>query len=526
MSSLVGTTQLVRLILRRDRVRLPLWILGITAVTAASASAVRSLYDTPEKIDGYARTVTSSAATRLMNGRPTGVDTLDGITIYEASTVSVLAVSLMSVFLVVRHTRAEEETGRAELLRATVVGRNAAAAASVLVAVVASVLVGLLDAAVLVGNGAAVGGSLLHGASLTCLGVLFAAVGAVAAQLTPSARGALGLAGGLLAASYVVRGLGDVSDSALTWLSPFGWAQGTRPYSEDRWWLLLPLLLLAALFLVLAAVLLTRRDAGGGLFQARPGPARASSSLGSSVGLAFRLQRGLLIGWATGLTLTAALFGSSGQEVVDMVADNPDLAAVFGESGGSILDGYFAYVLSFLAVVTSAFAVSSALRLRAEEDAGRAEALLATGLSRTSWTLGSLAVTLLGALAILCLVGLGLGVTHALVSGEAGTLPVLVGGALAQAPAVLAVAAFGVLVVGWRPRWTALAWAAFGFVLLQSYLGTLLDLPDAVASMSPFWHLPQVPVEAFRAVPALATGVIASALTVVGVLGMRARDIQ
>ena len=129
MSSLTGTPHLVRLILRRDRIRLPVWILGITALTAASVNAISSLYDTPEKIAGYAETVTSSAATKLMNGRPAAVDTVEGIAVYESSTAAVLAVSLMSVFLVVRHTRAEEETGRAELLRSTVLGRHAATAA-------------------------------------------------------------------------------------------------------------------------------------------------------------------------------------------------------------------------------------------------------------------------------------------------------------------------------------------------------------------------------------------------------------
>ena len=525
MSSLTGTPHLVRLILRRDRIRLPIWILGITAVTAASVNAISSLYNTPEKIAGYADTVTSSAATKLMNGRPAAVDSIDGIAVYESSTVAVLAVSLMSVFLVVRHTRAEEETGRAELLRSTVLGRHAATAAAVLVAVLASLLVGLLDAGVLLAAGAGTAGSLLHGASLTCLGVLFAAVGAASAQVTPSARGALGIAGALVAAAYVVRGMGDVSGNVLTWLSPFGWAQGTRPFGGDRWWLLLPLLALAVLFTALAVFLTAHRDTGGGLLQARPGPARASTSLGTGFGLALRIQRGLLLGWAVGLTLTAVLFGSTGQEVVEMVADNPDLSAVFGADGGSVLDGYFAFVLSFLAVVASAFTVSSALRVRSEEDAGRAEAVLATGLSRTRWAAGSLAVTLLGTLLVLALVGLGVGLMHALVSGDGGVVGPLLGGALAQAPAVLTVGACAVLILGWLPRWAALAWAVFAFVLLQSYLGGLLSLPDAVAGISPFWHLPMVPTETFTATPGVVLSVVAAVLSALGLVGLRSRDI-
>lgn len=527
MSAVTGTAHLVRLVLRRDRIRLPVWILGITAVTAASANAIRSLYETPEEIAGYAATVEASAATRLMNGRPAALDSLDGITVYESSTVAVLAVALMSVFLVVRHTRAEEETGRAELLRSTVLGRHAATAAAFSVAAVASALVGLLDAAVLVANGAAAEGSLLHGASLACLGLLGAAVAAVAAQVTPSARGALGIAGGLVGAAYVVRGLGDVSDTALTWVSPFGWAQGTRPYADDRWWLLVPLLVLAALLAGAAVTLAAHRDFGAGLLQARAGRPRARPSLTTGWGLAFRTQRGLLLGWTAGITATAALFGSTGREVVDMVADNPDLAAVFEADGaGSVLDGYFAFVLSFLAVVSAAFAVSSVLRLKGEEDAGRAEAVLATGLSRTRWALGGLAVTLAGSLLILLCAGLGLGITHALVADDGSAVRVLLGGALAQAPGILALAGCTVLALGWLPRWSGVVgWGVFAFALLQSYLGELLSLPDVVAGLSPFWHLPMVPSEAFTAAPAAVVTSVAAVLTVVGVLGLRSRDI-
>ena len=127
--ALTGTHHLVRLILRRDRIRLPLWILGITALTAVSAQSVLALYDTPAKRAGYAVTVDSSGAGKMMNGIPYDVNTLGGITSYETTSTATLLVALMVMFLVVRHTRAEEESGRAELLRATVTGRHAATAA-------------------------------------------------------------------------------------------------------------------------------------------------------------------------------------------------------------------------------------------------------------------------------------------------------------------------------------------------------------------------------------------------------------
>ncbi|MDP3893216.1 MAG: hypothetical protein Q8Q44_18420, partial [Nocardioides sp.] len=190
-----------------------------------------------------------------------------------------------------------------------------------------------------------------------------------------------------------------------------------------------------------------------------------------------------------------------------------------------ILDGFFAYILAFLAVVASAFSVASVLRLRSEEGAGRAESLLATGLSRLQWVLGSLAVTVLATLMNLVLIGLGTGVTHAALANDWGVVGPLLGGILAQAPAVLAVAGVAVLIFGWLPRWVMVAWAVFGFVMLQAYLGGLLQLPDAVSGVSPFWHLPAIPAESFAVAPTLVVSLIALAVGAAGVAGIQRRDI-
>lgn len=520
-----GTHHLVRLILRRDRIRLPLWIGGFTALTAASGAAVQDLYQTPEQIAGYGATVDSSAAGRFMNGRPYDVDNLGGITSYELSSTAAVVVALMVVFLVVRHTRAEEESGRAELLRATVTGRHAATLAAVLVAVAASVVIGVLDAVLLAATGLDGAGSLLHGASLAAVGIAFTAIAAAAAQVTASARAALGIAGGILGVAFVVRGVGDVGESFLTWLSPLGWAQAVRPFGDSQWWPVAALLVLAGAVFAFTTYLTAHRDAGAGLLQPRPGRPRARASLSTSFGLALRIQRGMIIGWATGLTITAVLFGSFGREVVSMVESNPELGEIMVAEGSSILEGYFAYTLAFLAVVTSAFTTASVLRLRSEEGAGRAEALLSTGLSRMQWVLGSLAVTILATLLILVLIGLGAGLTHAALTDDWGAVAQLLGGTLAQTPAVLVVAAAAVLLFGWLPRWAMAAWAVFGFAMLQAYLGGLLQLPDAVSGLSPFWHLPAIPAESFAATPTLMVSLIALALGVTGVVGVRRRDI-
>jgi ABC-2 type transport system permease protein len=522
-----GVSHLLRLILRLDRVRLPLWLLGLGGTIVASALAVPPLYDTPAKVAGYASTVGVSPVSYLMSGRQAGLDTLGGIVANEISQVAQLGICLMVLFLVVRHTRAEEESGRAELLRSTTLGRNAATLAGLVYGVAAALLIAAVTTLAMLAAGLAVAGSLTYGAGLALLGVTYTAVTLVAAQLAASARGALGLAGAAVAVGYLVRGVGAMQDNALVWLSPFGWAQRMDAFGDERWWPAMVLLAVTGALLALAAWLTAHRDFGGGLLQTRPGPTRAGWLLNTPFGLAARLQRGLALGWATGLTLLGLLYGAVIPTIPDLIASNPEMADVVGASADAedtLVDAFLAYIFVFMAVISCGFVVASVLRLRTEEETGRAEAVLATPVSRTTWIAATTALALLTAAKLTVLMGVGLALGYALGTGDWTQVLPQVGGQLAYLPGTLVIGALAVALYGLLPRATGLAWAAVALVALQVILGQLLGLPDAVEAVSPFWHLAAVPVDDFTVVPFLLLLLLAVALIAVGMWGYRRRD--
>jgi ABC-2 type transport system permease protein len=371
-----------------------------------------------------------------------------------------------------------------------------------------------------------VSGSLLYGASLALLGLSFTAVGAATAQVTAHARGALGIAAAVLGVSYILRAAGDVGESAWRWFSPLGWAQAAQPYGDERWWPSLLALGFVVLVLGLAVELTTHRDVGAGLVPPRAGPANASPRLTSALGLALRLQRGTLIGWTAGMLVGGVAFGSFGREVSAMVEDNPELADAFAQAGtANVVDAYFATVLTVLAIIGAGFTISSVLRARAEESAGRAEPLLATGLSRTRWVLGNLTVTLVGTLLVVGAAGFGAGLVHGLISDDMGELPRLFGVTMAYTPAILVLGGLGVLLFGWVPKAAVATWAALAGCFVVSWLGALLDFPGWAQDLSPFTHVGQVPVETVAAAPLAALTAIALAAAGVGILGLRRRDI-
>jgi ABC-2 type transport system permease protein len=163
--------------------------------------------------------------------------------------------------------------------------------------------------------------------------------------------------------------------------------------------------------------------------------------------------------------------------------------------------------------------------MRAEETTGRLEPLLATALARPRWALGFVAVSAGGTLLALAATGLGAGIADAAETGDAVRIPVLVGSAVALAPAVWVLAGVAVALFGLLPRAVAAAWGVLAACFLVSFLGPLLSLPDWVLDISPYGHVPLLPAADLDVLPLLVLTAIAAALTAAGLAGLRRRDI-
>lgn len=528
MTSFTGTGRLLRLIVRRDRLRLVLWVGGLVTLMAVSTFQVRSLYDTPDVIAGYVRTAGDNPALVIFAGPGYGFsDPNSGVVLVnETSLWMALACALMSVFLVNRHTRAEEESERADLVRSTVVGRHAPLVAALTVAVAANVAVVIGSLIAVIGAGYPVAGAAALVVSFGGVGVCFAAVAAVAAQIAGTGRGTLGLAAGLTGLAFVVRGIGDISVPALAWCTPFGWAIGVRAFAGERWWPMLGLVGFTVTFTIAAVALAVRRDLGSGWVAPRAGRAEAAAWSTRPLGLAFRLQRGALLGWSVGLFLTGAVYGSVGDDVEQMLADNPELADYLALLGGvSIADAYLATATKMLAMVATGFALSSALRVRSEETAGFAESMLATSVSRWWWVGSHLVVTVVGTSVVVAAAGLGMGTGYAVVRRDGSQVGRLLGASLSMVPAVLVIVGLALVLFGWLPRWTTLAWGGLAVVVVVGIFGQVLRLPHWATEVSPLEHVPQLPAQPAEALPLVLLSLVAAALVLAGLVGFRRRDL-
>jgi len=298
---------------RRDRVVLPICVVVAAGFVILTAASFQGLYPTAAERADFAATIEDNSTFAVLYGPAQALDSIGGLTAWRIGSTVAVVVALMSLLLIGRHTRAEEEHGRAELLRAGAIGRLAPLAAALAVVAATDLTIAVVVALGLIALGLPAAGSLALGASLGATGLVFAGVGAVAAQLTDGARSAYGISGAALAVAYLLRAAGDAGDGTLSWLSPIGWAKATRPFDDERWWALLLCVAAFALLVAAACALLARRDLGAGLIASRPGPPVAGRDLRSTLGLAFRLQRGSLLAWSTGLFLAGWCSALSGR---------------------------------------------------------------------------------------------------------------------------------------------------------------------------------------------------------------------
>lgn len=522
--SVTSLGTMLRIRLRTGWKPLLAWVLGLGATMLLTTTSISGLYDTPAKRQSYADAIGQGDALVAINGRVAGIGSLGGIVANEFGFVASFAIPLMAISLVAGATRKDEERGRLEAVLAGRIGRSAPLVSALILTAAALVLTAGALLLGLVVIGVPVAGSLLYAASMAALGLTFAGVAAVAAQLVEHTRGVYAIGLGTLVVAYLLRGVGDVQLAVLSWLSPLGWQEKTRAFGDARWWpLLIPCAV--ALVLALAALLATgRRDLGTAMIRRGGSSPTASPLLRTSLGTALHLHRGAVVGWSAGAVVLAGMFGSLADAVIDAIAGNPSLAEAMGAGEATGLDAVLTMSSLFIALIAGGYAVQGAGVVRHEESSGRLEAALAGARTRWTWLGIHLLVVAAGAVVVIVFGGLALALSAGWSTGEP------IGGTVARAvaaylPAVALLGAIGVLLFGAAPRAQPVAWLVFAVAALVAYLGSALGLSEAVQDLSPFHWIgspPQSPTDTSALVWLSAATL---ALVAVALLAFRRRDV-
>jgi ABC-2 type transport system permease protein len=534
---LAGTGTLLRFLLRLDRLKLTLWLVGLLFIIGITPSSLRAILETEAEAQGttaevvlaqQAALLQTNSATIALQGPPDALDTFGGRYAFEIGAFTLSFIALMNILLVGRHTRSEEESGRAELIRAAAVGPWATMAAVGILALLANLILGLGVSAVFAGDGLDAGRSLLYGSSITLCGLIFAAIALIWVQVFDYSRAATGASLAGVGVAFAIRAVGDVRGDWLSVLSPLGWVQSVNPFGDPVGWPYAVSVAAIALAVTTAIALAARRDVGAGLIAQRPGPAGASASLAAPIGFAWRLQKSTLTWWTIGIAFLGAVYGSVVSTIDDFVEENEsmrDMLEGLGMSGDELRAGFITVILSMAALIATGGIIQTLLRPRTEETEGRAEPLLSTALSRRSWLTSHVVLAALAAPVFMAAAAMALTAADALVVGEitdpGGTLLA----ALARVPALWSVGGLGVLLYGLAHRLGYGVWVVFASVLVIFLFGDLLQLPDVVMNLSPLGHVTHLPGGDQSWPPIVALSLIGAVGAAAGVALFERRDL-
>lgn len=541
MGVFVGTGRLTRLALRRDRIVLPVTFGLILAMVVGSIPALVATYPNYETQLAYVVASVPSIFGRIFQGTLQGPN-LSSIIMAELFLFAAILIGVMSIFVVSRHTRHNEETGAGELIGSTVVSRSSPLSAALLVAIGVNLLLGfIIYLSLLSVPELGRTGSAFFAISLVLLGIFFAGVSAVTVQLSDYRRGANMMAISVLVGLFLVRGFGDamgevsadglsVTAHWISWLSPLGWAYQVLPYTENRLTPLLMLLAITILAIGSSYFLMSKRDIGSSIFQSRSGRARAQASLLGGFGLARRLQRGGFLAWLIGFSISGLMVGFLVNDFRETFEENEVFQALIAQnSSDSLSKMIISSMFPLMAASLAGYAVTALSKMQDEEGSGRIELILSTALGRTKWLISHVWVITVGIASLFLSMGLVGAVSYlASATSEADvSFGEILLAAISSIPAMLLFAAVILVVFAFFGRFVkALAWTYYAYCALIASLVGIFSWPQWVSDFSPFTHTPIIPSDNPQLLPFFVMSALSVLLLGVSIMAFGRRDIN
>ena len=517
----------LRFITRRERITTPLWILSIVSSLLFFTALYPTLIPTNEEALALARTMQNPAMVAMM-GPIYGLDSITQAIVMSQETLLwyLIAIAVMNIFLVTRHTRTDEELGRVELLLARPIASKTPTIAPILFALIVNTAIGILS---IIGllivdlEGTTFSGALTFALVIGSVGFFFAALTLLLAQLFASSTGVLTASLSFLGVSYIIRAFGDLQESSLTLFSPFGLALKVRAfYTNDLW--PIPILLLQAVVLIALAIFFNHvRDHGAGIIPQRAGRTHAPKSLLTPLGFAWRLSRSVTIAWGSALFILGLSYGSVIGELETFVQSNKLMRTIILQGGPDTLtDGYVALIFALMSMVAGIPVMLSALRIRKEELRGRSELIFARPTDRIGVYLPFLFIAFIESILMTLLLALGLvlGSNNALALGE------MICYGFAYLPAIWLLSGIATFLVGVLPSLTSTVWILFASFFTISYVKQIAPVPSWLSALNPFELVPRVPIEPFTAKPLIVLTIITALLVGGGLYRFERRDLD
>jgi len=335
----------------------------------------------------------------------------------------------------------------------------------------------------------------------------------------------------------------------------------------------LVLLLLSDLILLAAARLNLTRDLGEGIIPAKPGRRDAKKSLLSPLGLAVRNVRNILIGWVITAVLLGASYGSifgdfggfiegndmfrqmldieelsieelmtmlggneelltilhtgselSMDELMEMLSENEHVKVALKERELEVMERFATLLMSIMSVFAAVPACIILLKVRNEEKKGRNEHILARGVTKPKLLSGYFVISIITGIVVMFSIVFGLWGAAYTVMEKPFAFAALFASGMVYIPAIYIMIAIAMILNAYLPRSTSMVWVYLGFSGFVIYLGKLLKFPGWIAKISPYGHVPQIPVDNMNWTNIIVLSAIAVVFMTLGFMKYKKRD--
>ena len=523
-----NTIRLTRFTLRKEHVFIIAWIGLLLLVAGVMLTAFENQF-TAEELQGLL-IMKDNPAHVALQGPFFAVYNFQAGHFYavEMHLFTLIAVSIFNIFLVMQNTRGDEEKGRYEVLRSLPIGRLSVFHATMITAVIVNILLAIshgLLLSVLGISGITTAGAFTYGASLAATGIFFAALSALISQFSHSARAVTGYAFLVLIASYLLRAVGDVTSETLSLISPLGLPLRAEAFVSNQLWPLFVMLALAFVLFGVAYFLNARRDIGQGLLPERQGRHYASRFLRTPLGLVWRQNRNTLLVWAIMLFGFGAALGGILRDAEHFAGENGAFQMLVPDSADfSAVELFTMFLNVGFAIVCIAPVLVLVFKVLREEREGRAEPILSRAISRPCYLASYIALAFVASLLMPFVTTIGLWSVSSLMMETPLAFGSLIYSMMVYVPALWVMLGLSIFIVGVFPKGIMFCWAYFTYIFVIGFFGELLDMPRWTMNLSPFYHIPQLPLENMRVLPLLILTMAALILTVCGLVFYRRRD--
>lgn len=270
-----NTSEILKFIIRRERIRQLIWILAFSLFLVALVPVFENIISTSSDMKVLIDTMKNPVMIAFIG--PVFVNdyyTTGSMYANYMLLFSVLIIATMNIFLISTHTRADEEDGRLEFIQSLPIGKFSNMSAVMILAFISNLLIGVLTAIgfyIILPGEMSFLGSFVFGASLFVIGNLFAGITLFYSQITISNRTAVGLSFFTLFFFYALRAVGDMYIDVLSIVSPLGLILKTENFVNDYFYPLGIIFIEYFVIMGLAFAIGRNRDLGSGIIPQKAG---------------------------------------------------------------------------------------------------------------------------------------------------------------------------------------------------------------------------------------------------------------